>query len=140
AVESVVDAVLRQVAAGGSVAITGFGTFEPVDRAPRTGRNPHTGDPVPIPAARVPRFRPGSYFRAVVAEPSELPAEGLAGARVGSSDDDATGEEDGAPAEQGASPSGAPGVPSSIRRPAGARSAGPRPDARRSGSPSERST
>ena len=28
---------------------------EPVDRAPRTGRNPHTGQAVPIPATRTPR-------------------------------------------------------------------------------------
>ena len=124
AVESVVDAVLRQVAAGGSVAITGFGTFEPVDRAPRTGRNPHTGDPVPIPAARVPRFRPGGYFRTVVADPRALPEEGLAGARVGSSDDDAP-DEGGAAPEQPSPAAGGPGVPPSIRRSPGARQGAP---------------
>lgn len=127
AVEAVVDAVLRQVAAGGAVAITGFGTFEPVDRAPRTGRNPHTGEAVPIPAVRTPRFRPGTYFRSVVADPGRLPADGLAGARVGSGDDDTAPEgpgrstadahpgSDGGVAETPGASTGT-GVPASIRR------------------------
>jgi DNA-binding protein HU-beta len=84
AVEAVVDVVLREVAAGRTVGITGFGTFEKVDRAPRTGRNPRTGEPVPIAGTSTPRFRPGAYFKDVVADPSALPAQGLAGARVGS--------------------------------------------------------
>ena len=74
AVGALVDVVLREVAAGGQVGITGFGTFEAVERAPRTGRNPHTGQAVPIAATRRPRFRPGSYFIAVVADPDQLPA------------------------------------------------------------------
>lgn len=136
AVESFVDVVLRQVADGGTVGITGFGTFEPVERAPRTGRNPHTGQAVPIPATRTPRFRPGTYFKAVVADPGELPDEGLAGARVGSSEDGATGAwtSGGAAPTDGstghrAGPAGrasaGPGTPASIRRPAGSRGAGP---------------
>ena len=43
AVEAVVDVIIREVAAGNKVGITGFGTFERVDRAARTGRNPRTG-------------------------------------------------------------------------------------------------
>lgn len=84
AVEAMVDVVLREVAAGRSVGITGFGTFEKVERAPRTGRNPRTGEPVPIAGTSSPRFRPGAYFKDVVADPSALPAQGLAGARVSS--------------------------------------------------------
>jgi DNA-binding protein HU-beta len=94
AVEAMVDVVLREVAAGGAVGITGFGTFEKVDRAPRTGRNPRTGEPVPIAGTSSPRFRPGAYFKDVVADPSMLPAQGLAGARVGS---DGSLERTGAP-------------------------------------------
>lgn len=94
AVEAMVDVVLREVAAGGTVGITGFGTFEKVDRAPRTGRNPRTGEPVPIAGTASPRFRPGAYFKDVVADPSALPAQGLAGARVGS---DGSLERTGAP-------------------------------------------
>lgn len=82
AVEAVVDAVIREVAAGGTVGITGFGTFERADRAPRTGRNPRTGERVPIASTSSPRFRPGTYFKSVVADPSQLPTNGLAGGRA----------------------------------------------------------
>lgn len=82
AVEGLVDIVIREVTAGGSVGITGFGTFERTDRAPRTGRNPRTGESVPIAGTSSPRFRPGTYFKRVVADPSGLPAEGLAGGRA----------------------------------------------------------
>lgn len=95
AVEAVVDVVLRQVAEGSTVGITGFGTFEKVERAPRTGRNPRTGEAVPIAGTSSPRFRPGAYFKDVVSDPSALPADGLAGARVGT---DGTVERAGAPA------------------------------------------
>lgn len=82
ALESLVDVVLREVAAGGTVGITGFGVFESVERAPRTGRNPRTGEAVPIAGTRSARFRPATYFKQVVADPSTLPEEGLAGVRV----------------------------------------------------------
>ncbi|SOC55191.1 HU family DNA-binding protein [Ornithinimicrobium cerasi] len=84
AVESLVDLVLREVASGGSVVVTGFGTFEKTDRAPRTGRNPRTGEAVPIGATSLPRFRPAAYFKDVVGDPARLPKDGLAGVRVGS--------------------------------------------------------
>ena len=48
AIEALVDVIIREVAAGETVGITGFGTFERVERAPRTGRNPRTGQRVPI--------------------------------------------------------------------------------------------
>lgn len=101
AVEALVDVILRQVSAGESVVITGFGTFEKVDRAARTGRNPRTGEAVPIPETSAPRFRPGTYFKDAVADPSTLPATGLAGARVGTTAD--------SPAERA-------GAPASVRR------------------------
>lgn len=87
AVEAFADVVMREVAGGGSVVISGFGTFEPVHRAARTGRNPRTGEAVPIAATTSPRFRPGSYFKDAVTDPAILPADGLAGARVGSESD-----------------------------------------------------
>lgn len=87
AVEAMVDVILREVAAGGSVGVTGFGVFESVERAPRTGRNPRTGQAVPIEGTRTARFRPAAYFREVVGDPSLLPSEGLAGVRTGSQQD-----------------------------------------------------
>ena len=72
-VASVVDAVLAgirdAVVKGDRVSLSGFGTFDRVRRNPRTGRNPHTGEPVQIPARNVPVFRPGSGFREAVAAP-----------------------------------------------------------------------
>ena len=44
---------------GQRVTLVGFGSFSVVDRAPRTGRNPKTGETVPIPPRRVVQFRPG---------------------------------------------------------------------------------
>lgn len=82
AVDALVDAMIREVAAGGTVTLTGFGTFEKVERAPRTGRNPRTGEVVRIAGTAGPRFRPSPMFRTFVADPSSLPAEGHAGGRT----------------------------------------------------------
>lgn len=51
---------------GGQVALTGFGTFTVFERKARTGRNPRTGAPLKIPAARVPKFRAGKGLRQAV--------------------------------------------------------------------------
>ena len=126
AVESIVDIVLRQVAAGESVGVTGFGVFERVDRAARTGRNPRTGEAVPIGATSTPRFRPAAYFKDIVADPSALPADGLAGVRVGTHE--MADERAGAPASvrrttpERAAPEAAP-APREKTQPAPARKA-----------------
>ncbi len=44
---------------GKRVTLIVFGSFSVVDRAPRIGRNPKTGESVPIPQRRVVKFRPG---------------------------------------------------------------------------------
>lgn len=82
ALEAVVDAIIREVAKGNKVSITGFGTFEKATRAARTGRNPRTGDLVPIEQTAVPKFKAGTGFKAVVADPGLLPKTGNAGARA----------------------------------------------------------
>lgn len=67
AVEDILDAAIRTIqsaiAEGLDVKIVGFGTFTTIERKARKGRNPQTGAPVNIPAARVPKFRPGKEFR-----------------------------------------------------------------------------
>ena len=50
AVEAVLDTIMRSLAAGEKVALSGFGVFEKVDRAARTARNPATGAPVSLAA------------------------------------------------------------------------------------------
>jgi DNA-binding protein HU-beta len=72
AVEAVFDAIQEAVSRGEKVAITGFGVFEKVDRAARTGRNPATGEPVEVQASSVPKFRPGSEFKAYVSGAKEF--------------------------------------------------------------------
>ncbi len=44
AVDAVFEAIQETVSRGEKVAITGFGVFEKVERAARTGRNPATGE------------------------------------------------------------------------------------------------
>ncbi|MFM2433007.1 MAG: hypothetical protein RLZZ511_4221 [Cyanobacteriota bacterium] len=52
---------------GERVTLVGFGTFESRHRQARQGRNPATGEPIEIPAARVPAFAPGKQFKSAVA-------------------------------------------------------------------------
>ena len=51
---------------GGSVTISGFGTFVVSKRASRSGRDPRTGRAITIPSSRVPRFRPSRALKAAV--------------------------------------------------------------------------
>ncbi len=44
---------------GERVTVVGFGSFSLVDRAPRLGRNPKTGESVRIPSRRAVKFNPG---------------------------------------------------------------------------------
>lgn len=66
AVNAVLETIQEAVARGDKVAITGFGVFERAERAARTGRNPATGASIKVPAASVPKFRPGAEFKAAV--------------------------------------------------------------------------
>jgi integration host factor subunit alpha len=51
---------------GEDVKLSGFGNFELRDKSPRPGRNPRTGEDVPITARRVVTFKPGQKLRALV--------------------------------------------------------------------------
>ena len=64
--ETLIDAVVTTVKKGGAVAIPGFGSFKQHARAARTGVNPSTGDKIKIAAAKLPKFTPGSAFKAAV--------------------------------------------------------------------------
>lgn len=63
AVKSILAHMTRHLAAGQRIEIRGFGSFSLHRHAARTGRNPKTGDPVPLPARRVPHFKPGKALR-----------------------------------------------------------------------------
>lgn len=66
AIEAAMDVIIEAVAESESVTLSGFGTFESRSRKARTGRNPRTGDAVPIPPRTVPSFRPGNTFKEAV--------------------------------------------------------------------------
>lgn len=66
-VDAVIEEIKEAVAQGEKVVISGFGVFEGNVRSERVARNPRTGEPVPVAATRVPRFRPGTEFKAMVA-------------------------------------------------------------------------
>lgn len=51
---------------GDKVAITGFGTFEVVERAARAGRNPKTGETIEIAASKSPKFKAGKTLKDAV--------------------------------------------------------------------------
>jgi DNA-binding protein HU-beta len=55
--------VKEAVAKDEKVQLVGFGTFEATERAARTGKNPQTGEPLEIPACKVPKFKPGKAFK-----------------------------------------------------------------------------
>ena len=74
AVNALVNTIMAEVKAGRKVAMVGFGTFNPTRRAARTGRNPRTGDPVRIAAAKGVRFSASSTFKQVVNGKAPLPA------------------------------------------------------------------
>jgi len=67
AVEGIIDVIQREVQKGQNVTIAGFGVFEKRQRAARTARNPRTGEQVKVKKTTIPVFRPGRYFKDVVA-------------------------------------------------------------------------
>ncbi|MCS6809987.1 MAG: HU family DNA-binding protein [Tepidimonas sp.] len=66
ALEALLEGVTQTLVRGGEVTLVGFGTFAVDERAPRKGRNPKTGEEVAIPAAKIPKFRPGKGLREAV--------------------------------------------------------------------------
>lgn len=66
ALDSFIDSVVKSVKKGNKVALVGFGTFSVSKRKARTGRSPQTGEPIKIPARKVPKFSAGKTFKDAV--------------------------------------------------------------------------
>ncbi|MGH1374538.1 MAG: HU family DNA-binding protein [Cellvibrionaceae bacterium] len=66
AVDAMVEAVTGALQADDQVVLVGFGTFSVKDRAARTGRNPQTGEPIQIAAAKIPSFKAGKALKDAV--------------------------------------------------------------------------
>jgi len=66
ALDAMIETVSESLQKGDSVVLVGFGTFSVKERAARTGRNPQTGQPIEIKAAKVPTFKPGKALKDAV--------------------------------------------------------------------------
>lgn len=60
------ETVSEQLKTGDKIQLVGFGTFEVVDRAARTGKNPQTGKTMKIAACKAPKFKAGKALKEIV--------------------------------------------------------------------------
>ncbi len=63
ALDGMMNAVTGALKQGDTVTLVGFGTFYVGERAERQGRNPKTGEPLTIAAAKTPKFRAGKALK-----------------------------------------------------------------------------
>lgn len=75
-VETVFSSIIGALHKGEKVELRGFGSFRTRERGPRRGRNPKTGEPVDVPAKRVPYFKPGKELKEYFTE-SPAGAQGI---------------------------------------------------------------
>ncbi|MFQ6091615.1 MAG: HU family DNA-binding protein [bacterium] len=62
-VEEMLASISNALAKGKNIEIRGFGRFKVKRRAPRTARNPRTGEAVPIPTRNVPVWEPSDELK-----------------------------------------------------------------------------
>ncbi len=74
-VQTALDAICDVLAEGGRIEIRNFGVFELKVREARVGRNPRTGEAVPITEKRVAIFKPGKALKGQIEAPSAAPSE-----------------------------------------------------------------
>jgi integration host factor subunit alpha len=65
-VESFFEEIRTSLENGQQVKLSGFGNFDLRDKNQRPGRNPKTGEEIPITARRVVTFRPGQKLKSRV--------------------------------------------------------------------------
>ncbi|PLA75412.1 integration host factor subunit alpha [Hydrogenovibrio sp. SC-1] len=65
-VEQFYNEMTEVLVKGEQIKLSGFGNFELKDKSARPGRNPRTGEDVPISARRVVTFKPGQKLRAQI--------------------------------------------------------------------------
>lgn len=62
-VQRSLDAIVDSLSKGATVELRNFGIFKVKSRKGRTGRNPRTGEKVPVPPKRVVTFKPGLVMK-----------------------------------------------------------------------------
>jgi integration host factor subunit alpha len=65
-VEAFFEQIRIQLESGESVKLSGFGNFQLRDKPQRPGRNPKTGEEIPITARRVVTFHPSQKLKTMV--------------------------------------------------------------------------
>jgi len=65
-VETIFDSVVRALRAGDKIEIRGFGSFRTRQRKARVGRNPKTGEEVPILPRQVLVFKPSNVLKSKI--------------------------------------------------------------------------
>jgi len=83
-VETFFDAVRDALADGDAVKLSGFGNFQVRDKPARPGRNPKTGEVIPIAARRVVTFHASQKLKSAVEDSVAEPEQLGAAPRVGS--------------------------------------------------------
>jgi len=66
ALDAVTESITQALKNNDQVSLVGFGTFVVKERAARTGRNPQTGNPIEIAAAKIPTFKAGKALKDAV--------------------------------------------------------------------------
>lgn len=66
ALKAFTDVVAEELKNGGKIQLVGFGTFEVSERKAREGRNPQTGEIMPIAASKAPKFKAGKALKDLV--------------------------------------------------------------------------
>jgi integration host factor subunit beta len=87
-VEIVFESIIETLNQGEKIELRGFGSFRVRERGARRGRNPKTGDPVDIPAKRVPYFKPGKEMKELINEDSAAGSDGGADTVTAADDSD----------------------------------------------------
>ncbi len=67
-VEQFFETVRTELSQGVSIKLSGFGNFILRDKHERPGRNPKTGEQIPVTARRVVTFKPGLKLKAQIGE------------------------------------------------------------------------
>ncbi|WP_420974118.1 HU family DNA-binding protein [Bacillus thuringiensis] len=66
AVDTLLESIQQALQNGDTVQLIGFGSFEVRERAAREGRNPQSGEPMTIPARKVPAFKAGKQLKEAI--------------------------------------------------------------------------
>ena len=76
-IDAFFDLIAQRLVDGKDVKLSGFGNFQIRTKAPRPGRNPRTGEAIPIQARRVVTFHASSKLKEQIQSAASVPASAL---------------------------------------------------------------